>query len=250
MHGRFVDSHGQGWYLTGENAATVYTADFGNPPPAGSQTSFRNRDLTPRPFEQLEADRGPLRPVEAMTDEDRHVLTAALSSAGRKAVTTVAAAVEQLYYEKREQHGGLDSPGSHDHAAAALTAGRGGSWESDLLRSWIIPFGNSLNLAKPSKERADNTIATLRAAGPSKRVDQAARTEILNVLRRWVTDPTSYTEVAANLAAVVSSLADQVGGWTAVADQWLQPTSLAHDDFVACYRLFYSLSADYDFAVA
>lgn len=25
-------------------------------------------------------------------------------------------------------------------------------------------------------------------------------------------------------------------GWKTVADQWLQPSSLAHDDFVTCYR--------------
>ena len=250
MHGRYVDSHDQGWYLTGEFDAPVYAADFGNPPLDGNQTSYRYRDLAARSFEQLQVDRGPLRPVEGMTEEDRQALTAALTSAGRKAVTTLASAVEQLHYELREQHGGLKTPGSYDRAAAALTAGRGGSWESDLLRSWIVPFGNGLNLAEPTKEQPSRDITTLRAAGPSKRVDTSARTEILDVLRRWVTDPTRYTEVAANLAAVVSAHADQVGGWTAVADQWLQPTSFAHDDFVACYRLFYSLSANYDVAVA
>ena len=41
-----------------------------------------------------------------------------------------------------------------------------------------------------------------------------------------MTDPTRFTEVAETLAWMVSSYAEEHGGWKAIADQWLQPGGL------------------------
>ena len=109
-------------------------------------------------------------------------------------------------------------------------------------------FGNELNLAKP-KKGAELDVEGRRRAGPSNRVDIAARDTLAAVFRRWVTDPLRDTEVAETRAAVVSEHCDATAGadgWTAVADQWLQPGGLARDDFSICYRLLYSLSQHFD----
>jgi hypothetical protein len=86
----------------------------------------------------------------------------------------------------------------------------------------------------------------MRATGPNPmRVDVHARDRMGAVLRRWVTSDENYTEVAENLGALVSSWADDqygAAGWEKIADQWLQPTSMAQEDFRRCYRLLYSLS--------
>ena len=262
MHSRYVDAQDLGWYSTADaNGDVIYAAAFSRPPvfvvadfdrpPAEVLATRTRRDPPPsRYLDRLEADRGPLRPVQPITEHDQKILLDALSGAGRRAITTLAAAVEQLHHELRQQHGGLTKPESYDRAVSTLTAGRSGSWESNLLVTEIIPFGNRLNLAKPAKGRPDSDIAARRAAGPSRRVDVAARDTIVTVLNRWVTAPDRYTEVAETLAAIASAHADDNGGWSAVADQWLQPTSLAHADFSSCYRLFYSLSAHYDFSLA
>ena len=132
-----------------------------------------------------------------------------------------------------------------------MMAGRAGSWEADLLIS-VVWIGNGLNLAKPTKAMKD--VGKLRAAGPVRRVDKAARDAMAAIIWwRWVTNPERYTELAENLAAVVSRYADDRfgrDGWAKIADQWLQPGGLAHVDFATCYRLFYSLSQHLDTSLA
>ena len=59
---------------------------------------------------------------------------------------------------------------------------------------------------------------------------------------RWVTDPASYTEVAATLAETVSSYADEHGGWKAIADRWLQPGGLDEEGVYVTTHLLYSQS--------
>jgi hypothetical protein len=245
---RYVDRDNQSWYLTADSSGReVFAADFGNPPPEGKLPDRFHRDLRPRNFEQLIETRSPLRPVLTITDADQELLGNIFRSAGRKTITTIAAALEQVFHQLRTEHGGLRDRNSYDFALRTLTAGRAGSWESALLHD-IVLFGNELNLAKAAPRQAEFDIEARRAGGPKKRVDKAARDTLAAILRQWVTDPARYTEVAANLAAVVSTYCDTVGphGWTAVADQWLQPRSLAHDTFAMCYRLFYSTSQHYD----
>ena len=77
-------------------------------------------------------------------------LEALLGRAGRKAIATLAAALEDVFHRLREQHCGqwdLDPHGGYEYARRMMMAGRAGSWEADLLIS-IVGFGNGLNLAK------------------------------------------------------------------------------------------------------
>jgi hypothetical protein len=231
---RVVDAHNQGWLNTSNDADGHYQADYG-----------WRRDLPNRPLADLDRDRGPLRPVLPITDDDRARLTDVFLRAGRKTVASIAAALEEVFHRIREERGGLRSSDSYEYAMRTLTAGREGSWESELLKDLVL-FGNGLNLMPP-RRGADNTIEARRAAGPSARVDVAARHDLTAVFTRWVTDPDRYTEVAETLALVVSGFADDSpAGWGLVADRWLQPGGLAHKDFRNCYRLLYSQSKHFN----
>ncbi|WP_372672660.1 hypothetical protein [Amycolatopsis kentuckyensis] len=188
----------------------------------------------------IEHEAGGSRPVVPPRKEDVDELHAAFAAAGRKMITSLASALEQVFHEARER----DSSGnSWDYAQRTLMAGRPGSWESVGLTS-IVVFGNGLNLW-PYKD--STPVDEMRATGPNpKRVDVAARDRIAAVLRRWTASDEGYTEVAENLADIVASFADEqhgADGWAKIADQWLQPKSLAQDDFRACYRVLYSTSS-------
>lgn len=132
--------------------------------------------------------------------------------------------------------------GSNAYAYATLTAGRPGSWESELLPT-LVRFGNDLNLA----DAPAGDLAQRRARGPHTRVDATVRDELAAVLERWVTAPEQYIEVAENLASLVSRTADEqygADGWGRIADQWLDPTAPVHNtEAEPLYRLLYSRSA-------
>jgi hypothetical protein len=211
---RLVDRDQQSWMLTADrDGRHVYTADM------------HRTYLT---LDEVQAQHAPLRPVLPITAEDRERLRAVLAAAGRKAVTSLAAAVYDVFRQLREDHGGMDNPRvSYETATQHLLAGRPGSWESQSLLHLLHWSGDG----KPS------------------RIDPAARAELAAIIRRWVTDPDRYTEVAETLAAVVSELADEQGGWKTVADQWLQPGSLDQEGVRVSYGLLYSLGADFDPAV-
>jgi hypothetical protein len=235
---RVVDHANQGWYPSSDGqGGVIYSAGYG----------FR-RDLEPRSYEDLAATRGPLRPVEPVTDDDQAALHGLFAAAGRKTIATLAAAIEVVFHRVREEHGGLAARGSWEFARRTLTAGREGSWESEVLIE-VMLFGNELNLA-PATRSARYDIDVRRAAGPSKRVHASAREGVAAIVHRWVTDPARYTEVAETLAGIVSSYCDgQPESWKAAADQWLQPGGLAQAHFSACYRLFYSRSDHFDSGV-
>jgi hypothetical protein len=266
---RVVDRDNYGWYQAGNgDGGSHWTTGLIN----GLDTDFGT-------YPELVAERGPVRPVELITDADRDALHALFRQAGRKTITSLAAALEQVFHQLREQHCGgrwdLDSHGGYEYAKRTMMAGRAGSWEADLLIS-VTMFGNALNLAKPTRALWD--VDKRRAAGPVKRVDKAARDGMVAIIWRWVTSPERYTELAETLAYVVSAYCDDAvgpaprasrggavdpdlsiaernqeikrsddlaagAGWRPVADQWLMPGGLAQEDFSMCYRLFYSLSA-------
>lgn len=234
---RVVDAGNQGWHGGPDNDwGTRYTAAFG-----------LDRGLEDRTWEQLQSTRGPLRPVLPVTDEDADELTGLFDVAGRKTITTVAAALEQVFHQVREQRktrARSDSVHeSFEYARRTLLAGREGSWESQALFD-VVLFGNGLNLA-PASKRIASSIEARRKAGPARRVHKDVRDQLGRMLTRWVTGPGRYTEVAETLAAAVSRYCDEKAGergWAVVADQWLQPGGLAVADFKTCYGLFYSLS--------
>lgn len=219
---RVVTQDGHAWMLT----VGGYSAGYGTPT---------------RTLDELREAHPLLRPVEPITDEDEALLRETFQRAGRKTITTLAAALEQVFHELRESAGGLAAVhDSYDYAKRTLIAGRPGSWESAVLIE-VMLFGNGLNLAR----KGNATVEAMRKAGPSKRVDVECRQVLADMLTRWVTGPDRFVEVAETLAWQVSSYADATAGrngWAAVADQWLQPTGLAAADFRTCYRLFYSLS--------
>lgn len=233
---RVVDTFNQGWHPTGGKDEEPVYETF---------TGLHGERMPGRTWNELMATRAPLRPVENVTDEDVATLRALFAEAGRKTITTLATALESVHHQVRELHGGLDEAhASYGWAQRTLVAGRPGSWESAALLD-VIMFGNELNLAKPGKGQHAYDVDARRKAGPSKRVDAGARQAMAAILWRWVTDPDRYTEVAETLASVVSGYCDDTAGpdgWRQVADQWLQPDSLARESFSTCYRLFYSVS--------
>jgi hypothetical protein len=211
---RVVDRDGQGWYLASDgDGGSKWQASYG-----------WQRDLPDMPsLGALGDERGPLRPVLPVTDADREAIDAQLRACGRKAVTTLAAALAATYDairgQLRDRHG--------DAAQRLLMAGREGSWESESLISFTW-FGKGIK------------------AG---RVDLAAMDALAAIFTRWVTGPDRYTEVAETLASLVSGYADRehgADGWKRVADQWLQPGGLAQADFSAAYRWLYSQSQYFD----
>lgn len=234
---RVVDAWNQGWHPVGHDTIEhCYQADY-----------FWDRGLDDRDGQDLLATRGPIRPVLPITDADEQRIRELFGEAGRKTVATLAAALESVFHQLRESAGRLGHANDpYGFAMRTMKAGREGSWESEALVS-VMLFGNELNLTPASGKRGRGyrDAASLRAAGPSKRVDRAVHHELTVMLTRWVTGPDRYTEVAETLAGVVSSYADDTAGpagWAAIADQWLQPGGLARDSFVNCYVLLYDRS--------
>ncbi|MEV5451287.1 hypothetical protein [Streptomyces sp. NPDC052535] len=181
---RVVDRFYQGWYLRSGDG--TFDADGGH-----------RRGLETLDYTMLELTRGPLRPVVPPTDEDCAAVKAALVGAGRKAAGSLLVALYRLVLEDADarREGG---------ARYRMMAGREGSWESeDMVRlAW-------------------NVGADL--AEKKTRFDEAAVSELVRVVQGWVTGPDVYVEVAANLAWLFGKVADEVGGWSAVADRPLQP---------------------------
>ncbi|WP_331765178.1 hypothetical protein [Nocardia sp. NBC_01388] len=236
---RVVDSLNQGWHIEG-GPEGLYR---------GFDPTSATKLLEPRPYADIVREFGPVRPVLGLLDEDREELRAALETAGRKAIGSLASALEQVNHEIRAR---ASEPGDQFHhggyrfASRAMTAGRPGSWESERLQSvWI--FGNGLNLWPRKDGKGPDEM---RATGPNpKRVHLEARDQMAAVLRRWVDSTDRYTEVAEHLAAIVSRYADEAhgrDGWAKVADQWLQPGGLAQEDTAACYGLLYSVSEHFN----
>jgi hypothetical protein len=237
---RVVDSHDQGWLTTGPTAEAghLYEASYG-----------WKRGLERMTLDQLAAERGGWRPVVAPTDDEDAAIEAAIRAAGRKAIASIAAALDVVFHEVREQHDGLSDPhGSYVAAKMALMAGREGSWESEVLIQ-VVMAGNGFNLVRP-KGRGHADASQMRAAGPSPRVDRAARDDLAAVFTAWTRSTDRYVEVAETLASIVSRFADDEygpDGWRRIADQWLQPDApVRSEDFSACYRLLYSQSEHFD----
>ncbi|MEE2062326.1 hypothetical protein [Rhodococcus artemisiae] len=231
LPGRVVDRDNHGWFLTADaESRYVYVHMQG-----GATHTYTD----------LSDAHGPVRPVVALSRTDADALHALLARAGRKAITTLAAALELVHHRLRESHGGLERYAESDaYARTTLTAGRPGSWESELIHE-VVLFGNGLNLV----DTPAGDVAQQRAHGPHRRVDAGVRDEIAAIIERWVTDPAGYTEVAENLAGLVSGFADEqygADGWTRIADQWLDPAAAVHNaEAGVLYRLFYSRSAHY-----
>lgn len=232
LPGRVVDRDNYGWFCTVDAEQQHVYVEM----QAGQALTYA----------ALVEAHGPVRPVVALNDEDARHLSKLFLQIGRKAVTTLAAALELVHHRLRGRRGGLESWGeSSKYARTTLIAGRPGSWESALLHQ-VVLFGNGLNLA----DEPAGDVEQKRLNGPSRRVDKTARDAIAAIIERWVTDPAGYTEVAENLAGLVSHFADDhygPDGWKKIADQWLDPAAtLRNNETEFLYQLFYSRSAHYE----
>lgn len=212
LPGRVVDAEHRGWMLmgTGDSPEYLDASDYAT-----------QRFVAPA---QLDREYGPLRPVVPASIEDVDQLRAAWGRVGRQAVYTTAVAVQVAFELLRSGHGGLAAPDSYDLARRQLVAGRPGSWESARLfdiQLWADP-------------------------GKVKRYNAAAADEVASVIVGWVSNPDRYVEVAENLSTLFSEFTDEAGGWTTVADQWLQRGGLDREGMFLTYSLFYACGREFD----
>ncbi|PPS89444.1 hypothetical protein [Streptomyces sp. MH60] len=170
---RCADREGEGWIRNG---------------PGGTYTTYPDVGLGQLTRQELEEQRGPLRPVGAMTSEDSQALSEAIAKAGKKGFATLLVA---LYRTARN----LMDDGA---TTAVFTAGRPGSWEAALLRS-IIWKGEDIS---------------------TSRVDEEALEVAQALLYKWTTGPVQV-ELADGLASILHSAAQKAGGWPAITDRWL-----------------------------
>lgn len=195
---RVVDARHYGWLRTGDGPDT-YSADYHWP----SKFADRPKGLS---YAELESTHGPLREVVPPSAESVAELRRVIREAGTKAVGSLLVAISQLSLDFALRPGKPEISGS-------LVAGREGSWEAERLYSLSWSLGLTL-------------------ADRPKRFDQAAVDGFKAVLLGWVTGE-DYTEVAETLAGVFSDVADDLGGWKAVADGPFQPGGRFSHDFGA-----------------
>jgi hypothetical protein len=191
---RVVDNLNRGWHPVGNGE---YMVDYGGVRPG--------RPADPLPYRELEAQHGPVRPVVPPATSDTEELREALAGAGVKAAASVLVALYRtaVKFSRASSPGGLEG--------GSLRAGREGSWESAVLYSLAWTLGGDLD-EKP------------------KRFDEECVRPVINVLERWTLNPERYVEVAENLAFSFGQVADELGGWSKVADRYLQPgTRVGHD---------------------
>ncbi len=208
-----MDSAQQGWFSPVRDSRHYYSADYG--------WQRKLADLTP---EQLDRERGPLRPVQPITQGGSAQLRTALRAAGRQAVTTLAGALAEVYRAQREAHGGDRQAGATAAARRSLTAGQEGSWQSRALIA-LTSFGTGL---------------------PPSRVHEPSRQALVDLITDWITNPAGYAELAETLAAEVSAVVDEDGGWACVADDLLGADSPTPKDAAGAYLYLSSLSKDFD----
>lgn len=189
---RFVDRLNRGWHIASSEQPVRYAIDWAGLRPG--------RPEDPLTREELEAEHGPLRPVVSGDPSDDLVLRGALADAGTKAAGSVLVALWRLALEYRRN----SSPGGYE--GGSLVAGREGSWESEMLYRLAWTIGGDLD-EKP------------------KRYSEECVTSVMAVLREWTQHPKRYVEVAENLAGEFSRVADELGGWSEVADAPFQPST-------------------------
>jgi hypothetical protein len=179
---RVVDRYQRGWITTDDPCRTYPRLD--------------DRAWT---LADLEAERAPLRPVVAVTADDRELLADTLTGAGHAAGATVIAAlyvVSQRCYKV-------------DGSDARLIAGRPESWENRMLPRFAWEVGINLT---------------------GRRVEPRALRTIDSIINTWIFAEHSYVEVAGSLAlAFADVVATAEGDLERFTDQWLRHGTLGEE---------------------
>lgn len=173
--------------------------------------------------------------------DEAESLCAAVVAAGRRAVGTIAAAVDLVHREARDRHSPWDRDPSGRYAFAdqTLTAADDSTrWDPQALER-LRQYGAWLNRCPhPTDPPRPDT-------GPKPtRVDLDGREQIATVLRAWTTPP-RRVPVAESLARIVSHHADTAHGpdsWRHLADQWLPAESSRPSWGPYCHELLLTYS--------
>ncbi|MFE1270557.1 hypothetical protein [Streptomyces sp. NPDC058758] len=188
---RFVDRLNRGWHIASSRDEPLrYAVDWAGLRP--------DRPEEPLSLGELEAEHGPLRPVTSPDPSDAMVLRGALHDAGAKAAGSVLVALYRLAVEYSRG----SSPGGFE--GGSLRAGREGSWEAEVLYRLAWTLGG--DLAEKPKRYSEDCVKS-----------------VVMVLREWTQNPRYYVEVAENLPYFFGQVADELGGWSKVADGPFQP---------------------------
>jgi hypothetical protein len=183
---RLVDAHDRGWFAVG---TAIYLC-----------ANAEQRGAEPTSLEELDRERGPVRPVVPASDHDLDRLQAAFTDAGSKAVASLLVAL----YRLARQHAEAESERSGRMQSGRLYAGGEDTWETVAMRSLV--WGSGVDLAdKP------------------QRLDEAMIDTVREVVDRWVApDSDVYIEVANNITAAFQAAAKTAGGWPGLADRHFQ----------------------------
>ncbi|MGW1077354.1 hypothetical protein [Streptomyces sp. NPDC002537] len=164
-----------------------------------------------RSFAHLTAERGPLREIEPVPEDERHHLHRVVRAAGPKAVASVAFAVHR-FLDRAERQWGFP---------AADVIGAGSYWGSTLtFASWHPPIWNALAITED-------------------RTDPAVVTAITEALPRWTTHPRIFREPGRPLTEITQHAVHGLGGWQQATDRALRDSDYADivQDWALCHPL-------------
>ncbi|MGW5440442.1 hypothetical protein [Nocardia asteroides] len=183
----------------------------------------------------------PVPAVPTWTQEEADTLCAAVAAARRRAVGTLATAVDLVHREARERHGpwDRDPQGRFAYADQVLTgADDPARWDPQALErvrqcgAWLNRWPHPTDPPRPD-------------TGPKPtRVALDGRARIAAVLRAW-TAPSRRVPVADSLARIISAYADTThgpGAWRHLADQWLPAESTRPSWGPDCHELLLAYS--------
>lgn len=198
---RFVDAHGCGWRTCFPPAPQPpeddpWCAVF----PALDEDHIGEQKWR---FSQILAVRGPIRPVDLPSNDDRDLLKALLAHAKTQAAGTLIFALHALH----------DECVRVDGHSLRLTAGRPGSWEADVLQTLsrnCVPITEVANEEHPE-------------FGPHPGLENLP-TVIYHLLHGWLFDPARQVELAETLAHLFGTVVDGRGGWDQVTTSRLRGT--------------------------
>ncbi len=189
---RLVDAHDRGWFAVGPALYLCAEAE--------------QRGVEPTSLEELERERGPVRPVVPASDTDLDRLQTAFTDAGPKAVASLLVALFRLARE----HAEAEYERSGRMQSGRLYAGGEDNWETVAMRSLV--WGLGVDLAEKPRRLDESLIAAVR-----------------EVVDGWVAPGSVYVEVANNITEAFQAAAQAAGGWRALADEHFQVgTRFAH----------------------